>query len=449
MEKKMADLHDQEKLPFSNLPQKSFSKYRPWDLEPLNDAVNNNINRSIKKENIVKSDSIYKEKPLNSDDLKAVLQEKKDQQQKIIERISDKSNSPLSLGGFFEPSNMRIPNSARTGQEINRLMDDMYKNRELIEGLANNLMLAEAKEKMEQAELFRRTAEQAKESAEQRLQTAMKQINSAVSQLDVAITKAKHAEQSKLEEYRLRTKLEGKLNQALEQIRHLEQRLQAETEAKEAAETKSKASLNQTIEAGLTIKDLEESQRQAEQKLHRTLEESHKLELAKNAAETARYDLQQQFNRYQEITEHDKRLLEKTLQELQLEHSSILNRESELQNQVIGLEELVRQQSEQYQTLESKIIAYKEHFIKLEKIAENEKALRELESKKTKSALAAVEEMKLKLKEEHEKRNLSEKRAKKAVSYANSTIMQFLNVPINDPTQEKELDDKYLEELLK
>lgn len=446
----MADLNDQGKLPFSKLPQKPFSKYRPWDLEPLNEAVNSNLNKGASiQDSLIKPEYSYQDKPLNSDDLKVALKEKKDQQQQIIEKISDKSNSPLSLGGFFEPSNMRIPNSTRNGQEINRLMDDMYKNREVIEGLANNLMLAEAKERAEQADLFRRTAEQAKASAEQRLQAAMKQINSAVSQLDVAIAKAKQAEQSKLEEYRLRTKLEGQLNQALEQIRILEKRLQAELEAKEAAEAKSKANLNQMIEAGLAIKDLEESKRQSEQKLNQLLEECRKIESAKNAAETARYDLQQQFNRYQEISEHDKRLVEKNLQDLQLEHSHLLAQQDELQNQVVGLEELLRQQEQQYQSLENKIASYKDQLHKLEKIAENERNLREIESKKNKTALAAVEEIKIRLKEEQEKRNLSERRAKRAVSYANNTIMQFLNSPASEAQQEKELDDKYLEDLLK
>jgi hypothetical protein len=75
--------------------------------------------------------------------------------------------------------------------------------------------------------------------------------------------------------------------------------------------------------------------------------------------------------------------------------------------------------------------------------------LRKLSDQKAGSALAAAAKAELARKEEEKKRNLTEERARRAVAHASKTVMKFLDSPAAAFDQEKELDDNYLEELLK
>lgn len=443
MEQVMAELNDTNSAPFTKKP------HRPWKTALLEQTVKNPHTAHSQATMSANIKPNYKENITDNEQLKSILQEKNNQKEQLIQKISDKSNSSLLLGGFFQPNNMQIPNSSQNGQKINRLIHDLKSKEQEITSLTANLKIAEATDKAEQAELIRHTEEQARISAEQRMKKAIEQVHIAASQLGIAIEKAQLAEQAQKEEEKGRRIAEGKISQAIEKIRILEQAIQTEIQARKAAEDKAQISLNQTIQTELARQEIESYKNKIEQNHKELTEQFRKIELSKNSEEMAKYELQQQFNRYQEITEHDKQTLEKTLQNFQFEHSQLLSHTDELQNQIVGLEELARQQEQQIHMLDTKIISLQNQQTRLEQIIDTEQNLRKLADQKAGSALAAAAKATLERKKAEEQRQLMDERAKRAVAHASKTVMKFLDSPTPVHHQEKELDDNYLEELLK
>lgn len=440
----MAELNDINSAPFTKKP------HRPWKTALLEQTVKNPHSAQATLDNSISRTALsYKEKVSDNEQLKSILQEKNNQKDQLIQKITDKSSSSLLLGGFFQPNNMQIPNSSQNGQKINRLMHDLKSKEQEITSLTANLKIAEATEKAEQAELIRHTEEQARISAEQRMKKAIEQVHIAASQLGIAIEKAQLAEQAQKEEEKARRVAEGKISKAVEQTRILEQAIHTEIQARKTAEEKAQISLNQTIQTELARQEIEGAKKKIEQDYHELADKFRKVELAKNSEELAKHELQQQFNRYQEITEHDKAILEKTLQNFQFEHSQLLSHADELQNQIAGLEELARQQEQQIGTLDAKIISLQNQQTRLEQIIDTEQNLRKLAEQKANSALAAAAKAELARKEEEKQRKLVDERAKRAVAHASKTVMKFLDSASPIQHQEKELDDNYLEELLK
>ena len=438
----MAELNDPNSAPFIKKP------HRPWKTALLDQALNNPYTTQATLDTSLPPAS-YKEKITDGEQLKSILQEKNNQKEQIVQKITDKSNSSLLLGGFFQPNNMQIPNSSQNGQKINRLINDLKSKEHEITSLTANLKIAEATDKAEQAELIRNTEAQARISAELRMKKAIDQVHIAASQLGIAIEKAQLAEQAQKEEEKARRIAEGKINKAVEQTRILEQALQTEIQARKAAEDKAQISLNQTIQTELARQEIEGLKKRIEQDHTELTEKFRKLELVKNSEEIAKYELQQQFNRYQEITEHDKQILEKSLQNFQFEHSNLLSHTDELQNQIAGLEELARQQEQQISMLDAKIISLQNQQTRLQQIIDTEQNLRKLADQKANTALAAAAKSELGRKEEEKQRKLTDERAKRAVAHASKTVMKFLDSPGINHQQEKELDDNYLEEILK
>jgi hypothetical protein len=89
---------------------------------------------------------------------------------------------------------------------------------------------------------------------------------------------------------------------------------------------------------------------------------------------------------------------------------------------------------------------------KLQQIIETEQNLRKLAEQKASSALASAAKAELSRKEMEQQIKLIDDRAKRAVAHASKTVMKFLDSPISAnkaDLKEKELDDNYLEELLK
>ena len=89
---------------------------------------------------------------------------------------------------------------------------------------------------------------------------------------------------------------------------------------------------------------------------------------------------------------------------------------------------------------------------KLQQIIDTEQNLRKLAEQKASAALANAAKAELSRKEMEQQIKLIDDRAKRAVAHASKTVMKFLDSPISNnqnDLQEKELDDKYLEELLK
>lgn len=468
----------------------NFPKYRPWSPEfteqvvlsanisntdinhnssnhsqNTNQTINGNIENNINN----MPNSISNRKPnyssINPDnkELKLALEKNTNRKKEIINEIQTNNiKSPLSLGGFFQPNYMQIPNSSQNGQKINRLMHDLKRQEQEITSITANLKIAEATEKAEQAELIRQTEEQARIAAEKRMKTAIEQVHVAASQLSIAIEKAKIAEQAQKEEERARRRAEAQINSAVEKYTILEKALQSEIQARKAAEDKAQISLNQTIQTELARQEIESHKKKTEQEYKELLEKFNKLELAKNAEENSKHELQQQFNRYQEITEHDKQILEKTLQNFQYEQTQLLSHNDELQNQITGLEELVRQQEQQINNLENKTIELQKHQTKLAQIIETEQNLRKIADQKANNALATAAKSELARKKAEEITLLTKKQAKHAVTQASKTVMKFLdssnqlnvntkskaNHNKNNLKDEEILEDNYLENLL-
>ena len=462
----------------NNVSAKSnnYPKYRPWSpglteqvvLSANSDLGGNNINQATNSaiENSIHNNmlnNINTRRPnyssINTDnqDLKLALEKNTIRKKELINEIQTSNvKSPLSLGGFFQPINMQIPNSSQNGQKINRLMHDLKRQEQEITSITANLKISEATEKAEQAELIRRTEEQARISAEKRMKTAIEQVHAAASQLSIAIEKAKFAEQAQKEEEKARRRAEAQINNIAEKNMILEKALQNEIQARKTAEDKAQISLNQTIQTELARQEIEGSRKKLEQEYEELLEKFRKMELTKNSEEISKHELQQQFNRYQEITEHDKQILEKTLQNFQYEQAQILANNDELQNQIAGLEELARQQELQINNLEAKIIESQKHQNKLEQIIETEQNLRKIADQKANNALANTAKSELARKKAEEITLLTKKQARHAVTQASQTVMKFLdssnhlgNNNSNSNNKEEEiLDDGYLEELL-
>ncbi|MGD0465089.1 MAG: hypothetical protein ABSA84_00085 [Gammaproteobacteria bacterium] len=450
----MAELTDQNNTPFTK------KSHRPWNAALLEQTVKNSnstqitIDPSSFKQQTINNDP-NKNKTRTSeevDPLKLMLKEKNSQKSQLINQITDKSNSSLLLGGFFQPNNMQLQNSGPNGRKINSLIHDLKSKEQEITSLTASLKIAEATEKAEQAEIIRQTEEHARLSAEQRMKKAIEQVHVAASQLGIAIEKAQLAEQAQKEEEKARRIAEGKVNKTLEQARLLELALQNEIQAKKAAEDKAQISLNQTIQTELARQEIEGAKKKLDQDYLELTEKLHNTEIARYSEEKAKCELQQQFNRYQEINEHDKQILEKALQNSKVDNTELNSYNNELQNQIIGLEELIKQQQQQLIMLDTTINSLQNQQNKLQQIIETEQNLRKLAEQKASSALASAAKAELSRKEMEQQIKLIDDRAKRAVAHASKTVMKFLDSPISAnkaDLKEKELDDNYLEELLK
>jgi hypothetical protein len=443
----MAELNNTPEVPFSKKP------HRPWKAALLEQAIGKtNGNQPLPEVEQPLSPNVPMNNPGNlsaNDQLKSVLQEKNNQKEQIIEKISDKSNSSLLVGGFFQPNNMNINATSKNGQKINRLINDLKSKEQEITSLTSNLKISEAVERAEQAELIRKTEEQARVSAEQRMKKAIEQVHIAASQLNVAIEKTQLAELAQKEEEKARRIAEGKISKLIEQFKILEHNLAQETEARKTAEEKAQISLNQTIQTELSRQEIEGEIKKIQQEYSQLLEKYNQTEITKHSEELAKNELQQQFNRYQEINEHDKHTLEKDLNNIKLENTQLLSTNDDLHNQIAGLEELARQQEQQLDNFNNKLLNMQNHQDKLKQIIETEQSLRKLAEQKSSSALAVAAKAELEKKEGEKQLRLIDERAKRAVAHASKTVMKFLDSPLEIEHQEKELDDKYLEGLLK
>jgi hypothetical protein len=457
----MAELNDQHNVPFNKKP------HRPWKTALLEQTVKNPTGlpqpsidlASLKQQQNAQINNTSASRLQNSsatevNPLKMMLQEKNLQKDQLLNKITDKSNNPLLVGGFFQPNNIQIQNSSQNGRKINHLIHDLKSREQEITSLTASLKIAEATEKAEQAEIIRQAEEHARVSAEQRMKKAIEQVHVAASQLGIAIEKAQLAEQAQKEEEKSRRIAEGKISKALEQVRLLEISLQNEIQARKSAEEKAQISLNQTIQTELARQELESSKKKTEQDYIELTEKLRNTELSRYSEEKAKCELQQQFNRYQEIADHDKQVIERALQTLQSDNNELNAYNNELQNQIIGMEELVKQQQQQLAMLDATVNSLQSQQNKLQQIIETEQNLRKLAEQKAASALASSAKAELSRKDMEQQIKLIDDRAKRAIAHASKTVMKFLDSPvssINNKTEreEKELDDNYLEELLK
>jgi hypothetical protein len=119
-------------------------------------------------------------------------------------------------------------------------------------------------------------------------------------------------------------------------------------------------------------------------------------------------------------------------------------------------QELARQQEQQINNLEVKIIESQKHQHKLEQIIETEQNLRKIADQKANNALATAAKSEIARKKAEEITLLTKKQARHAVTQASQTVMKFLdssnhlgNNNSNSNNKEEEiLDNGYLETLL-
>jgi chromosome segregation ATPase len=309
-------------------------------------------------------------------DLKAAIKTSEEKKSELIQQITDKGKSPVSLGGFFRPQQLTTSEDTQSTRKMNFLLSDLKNKEQELKTLTDNLKVTEAIERCEQAELNRRAEEQRRIAAENRMRQAIEQAHSAAEQCRLAMEQANQAAIAHREEEQLRKLAEDQVNDYKIRLNTAELALHNERNAKIAADQIAQQALRQTEEANATAK--------------RQIDEAH-VKVA-------------------ELTQHNEELKR---QILELE-ANFKDANSSLIYTKQKLEELTAQRD------------------KLKSIIEAEQELRRVAERSAEEATKRAEQAEKACEFEAEQRKITDARAKRAMEHASRTVMHLLNAPVDN-----------------
>ena len=309
----------------------------------------------------------------------------------------------ILLGGFFQPQQLTTPSDSQNSRKINSLLSDLKNREKTISSLTNDLKISEALERAEQAELNKKAEEHGRISAENRMRQAVEQATVAAEQFHKAMDQANQAAIAQKEEESLRKQAEEHTKMAKIRANNAETALQHERLARIAAEEKMQQA----------VMDAEQATHYKQQ-LQFVGDQLRNMEAAKQAEETRRLNLEQQYNN-----------LNNTFIEIENAHKTSAGK-------IYSLENSVKELSDKVANYEQKIAEISAQKDKLKTIVEGEQSLRKAAEKRMHEALIKAEQAEKARQAEEEQRKLIDERAKRAVAHASRTVMHLLNAPLGN-----------------